>query len=128
MAELLQERVEVNDVPNAADLVRIVQDTPSHDRDVRIEDVSFRYADGGGGVSHLSLRIPPGGSVALVGPSGSGKSTCTRLLCRLFDAQGGAIRICGWDVRDVTQHSLRTVVSCVTQDTGVEPSTIDRPP
>jgi len=53
--------------------------------------------------------------VALVGPSGSGKSTSTRLLCRLFEAQAGAVRICGRDVRDVTQQSLRSVISCVSQ-------------
>ena len=68
-------------------------------------------------MSRLSLRISPSGSVALVGPSGSGKSTCARLLCRLFDPAAGAVLVCGWDVRAVSQHSLRSCISCVTQDT-----------
>ena len=127
-AELLHVPIEVTDAPDAADLASIIAQTPSDHRDVRFSSVSFRYdsypASGsgaglaaGGGVSHLSFRIPPGGSVALVGPSGGGKSTCTRLLCRLFDPTGGAVLVCGVDVRSVSQESLRTCISCVTQDT-----------
>jgi ABC-type multidrug transport system fused ATPase/permease subunit len=119
-----------------------VRDAPPHQRDVVFDSVSFIYprsadsstpagdGDGGGGggggggdgggdgvsgVSNLSLRIAPGGSVALIGPSGGGKSTCARLLCRLFDVSGGAVRVCGWDVRAVAVASLRSVVACVTQ-------------
>ena len=78
--------------------------------------VSFSYAAAGGaahgvGVRGLSLRIPPGGRLGLVGPSGSGKSTVTRLLTRLFEAERGSVRVCGCDVRHVTQRSLRTVTS-----------------
>eukprot|EP00966_Prymnesium_polylepis_P085552 1980598-Prymnesium_polylepis.1 len=117
MADLFRTPVEVQDKPNAADLRTLVAAHPPAARDVVFDACSFRYAPGGAGVDRLSLRIPAGGSVALVGPSGSGKSTSTRLLCRLFEAQGGAVRVCGTDVRDVTQHSLRTIVSCVSQDT-----------
>ncbi len=118
--ELLRIPLDVTDPPGAVDLVKVVRQAVPEGRDVRFNDVSFRYdggIGGGGGISHLSLHIPAGGSVALVGASGSGKSTCTRLLCRLFDVQHGAISVCGLDVRAVTQRSLRTVVSCVSQDT-----------
>ena len=125
-AELLHTPVEIVDAPDAVDLVAIVRRSDRAQLDVRFDDVSFRYSNLAGtaatlgysaGVERLSLRIPPGGSVALVGPSGSGKTTCTRLLCRLFDTVGGSIRVCGWDVRTVTQRSLRSVISCVSQDT-----------
>ena len=120
MAALLHVPLEVIDRPTAADLTVIVREAPAEMRDVRFREVGFSYAaggvgNGGPGVRNLSFRIPPGGSVALVGPSGSGKSTCTRLLCRLLEVQAGSVEVCGWDVRDLTQHSLRTCVSCVSQ-------------
>jgi len=64
----------------------------------------------------FSLRVAPGEQVALVGPSGSGKSTFVKLLQRLYDVQGGSIRIDGQDVRDVAQSSLRAAVALVPQD------------
>ena len=115
MAELLRVPIEVRDRAGAADLRQRVAHVPAARRDVAFERVSFRYSVGGPGVSELSLRIQPSGAVALVGPSGSGKSTSTRLLCRLLDVQRGAVRVCGFDVRDVTQHSLRSLVSTVSQ-------------
>ena len=116
MAELLETPVEVVDVPGAADLRAVASACPREQRDVVFEAVSFRYAGPSSpGVSSLSLRIRPGGSVALVGPSGSGKSTSTRLLCRLLEAHAGRVLVSGVDVRSVTQHSLRSVVSCVSQ-------------
>lgn len=118
MAELLETAVEVVDVPGAADLRAVASTCPREQRDVVFEAVSFRYAGPSSpGVSSLSLRIRPGGSVALVGPSGSGKSTSTRLLCRLLEVHAGRVLVSGVDVRSVTQHSLRSVVSCVSQDT-----------
>lgn len=118
MAELLAVPAEVEDLPGAADLRAVVAACPPEQRDVAFESVCFRYAGPDSpGVASLSLRIRPGGSVALVGPSGSGKSTSTRLLCRLLEAQAGRIAVCGRDVRSVTQHSLRSVVSCVSQET-----------
>jgi ATP-binding cassette subfamily B protein len=64
----------------------------------------------------VSFRAEPGQLVALVGPSGAGKTTISQLVTRMYDVKGGAIRIDGVDVRDVTLQSLRDTVGVVTQD------------
>ena len=64
----------------------------------------------------FSLTIAPGETVALVGPTGSGKTTFVKLVQRLYDVNGGAIRIDGQDVREVTQESLRASIAVVPQD------------
>ena len=69
MATLLHTPIEISDAPGAVDLVPIVRAAPAERRDVRFDSVDFRYAVDGAGVHALNLRIPPGGSVALVGPS-----------------------------------------------------------
>ena len=61
--------------------------------------------------------MPPGRSLAIVGPTGSGKSTIGRLLFRFYDIDGGALRIDGQDVREVTQQSLHDAIGVVPQDT-----------
>jgi ATP-binding cassette subfamily B protein len=67
-------------------------------------------------LSGLSLSIAPGETVALVGASGAGKSTTISLLPRLYDVTGGAVRVDGHDVRDLTLDSLRATVGIVSQD------------
>ena len=64
----------------------------------------------------ISFVAEPGQMVALVGPSGAGKTTITHLVARLYDVTGGAVRVGGHDVRDVTLQSLEDVVGYVTQD------------
>ena len=70
-----------------------------------------------GGVSELSFSCARGESIALVGASGSGKSTATRLLIRVVEIDGGAIRVAGVDVRRIRQSCLRRFVGCVAQET-----------
>ena len=58
----------------------------------------------------MSFEVPAGRTLAIVGPSGAGKSTVSRLLFRFYEADGGAVRIDGQDVREVTQASLRAAI------------------
>src|SRR5699024_189000 len=82
-----------------------------------LEDVTVLDSRGGDEVIHdLSLTIPAGHTVALVGSSGAGKSTIASLLPRLYDVTGGSIRIGGVDVRDLSFSDLREAVGVVTQD------------
>ena len=64
----------------------------------------------------VSLSIEPGQMIALVGPSGAGKTTLASLIPRLYDVTSGAVKIDGWDVRDLTQRSLREAIGVVAQD------------
>ena len=72
----------------------------------------------------ISFRIAPGQLVALVGPSGAGKTTITHLVPRLYDAQSGAVRISGMDVRDLQLNSLNQRIGVVTQDAHLFHDTI----
>ena len=77
------------------------------------------------GVLHqVSFRAPSGQLTALVGPSGAGKTTITALAARLYDPDEGAVRIAGYDIRDVTLESLHDVVGVVTQDAHLFHDTI----
>lgn len=82
-----------------------------------LEEVATLDTRNGGKVLHgITFRAEPGHTVALVGSSGAGKSTIAQLLPRLYDADGGAVRVGGVDVRDLTTASLRATVGMVTQD------------
>ncbi|MEN8654801.1 ABC transporter ATP-binding protein [Streptomyces sp. 21So2-11] len=82
-----------------------------------LEDVATLDARGGTEVLHgVSFRAEPGKMVALVGSSGAGKSTIAQLLPRLYDADAGAVRLNGVDVRDLTADSIRETLGMVTQD------------
>ncbi|WP_439138990.1 ABCB family ABC transporter ATP-binding protein/permease [Roseicyclus sp.] len=91
---------------------------------VVFEDVRFAYDPSRPILKGLSFTLEPGGTVALVGPSGSGKSTIGRLLFRFYDVTGGAIRIDGQDLRDVTQASVHDQIGVVPQDTVLFNDTI----
>ena len=85
--------------------------------EIVFDKVRFGYANQGDDIyEDVSLTIAPGETVALVGPTGSGKSTFVRLIQRLYDVDGGAIRIDGQDVRAVEQSSLRACIAVVPQD------------
>jgi ATP-binding cassette subfamily B protein len=110
MFGLLDRRREVADAPGAAEL-QVAGGS------VRFDDVRFAYDPVRPILHGVSFEIPAGKKVAVVGPSGSGKSTLARLLYRFYDVDGGAIRIDGQDIRQVTQGSLRRAIGIVPQDT-----------
>ena len=84
---------------------------------IAFDRVSFGYKNAAERLyNDFSLEIAPGETVALVGPTGAGKTTFVKLVQRLYDIDGGAIRIDGQDVRDVTQASLRQSIALVPQD------------
>jgi subfamily B ATP-binding cassette protein MsbA len=83
---------------------------------IRYENISFRYGELPV-LTDVSLEIPAGRVVALVGQSGSGKTTMVNLLPRLWDVQEGSVTVDGHDIRDVTLRSLRDQIAIVTQET-----------
>ncbi|MCE0757615.1 ABC transporter ATP-binding protein/permease [Marinobacter sp. G11] len=83
---------------------------------VSFNQVSFRYAGSGAGIQDITLNVPAGNTLALVGATGSGKSTLIKLLLRFYDPSHGDIRIDGQPIRDVSLKSLRDAIGLVSQD------------
>ena len=83
---------------------------------IALEDVSFGYAADAPVLHDISLEIPPGESLAVVGPTGAGKSTIAKLIVRFYDPQSGCVRIDGQDVRNVSLESLRRQLGVVPQE------------
>jgi ATP-binding cassette subfamily B protein len=92
--------------------------------EVSFEDVRFGYLSSQPVLDHFDLHIAAGETVALVGSSGSGKSTVALLLPRFYDAQGGAVRVDGSDVRDVTLASLRRQIGVVFEESFLFSETV----
>lgn len=86
---------------------------------VEFEDVHFGYGPEAVVFNGLNLHIKPGEKIGLVGPSGSGKSTLVGLLMRLYEIQGGQIRVGGHDVQKVDVESLRGCMAFIPQDTSL---------
>jgi subfamily B ATP-binding cassette protein MsbA len=84
--------------------------------EIEFSNVSFAYEPENPVLKGVSLPVPPGRTVALVGPSGSGKSTLVNLTLRFFDPDRGAVLIDGQDIKQVTIESLRDTIALVTQD------------
>ena len=91
---------------------------------VDLDDVSFGYVPGRPVLRGLSLHVDVGETVALVGTSGSGKSTIAQLLPRFYDVAGGALRVGGHDVRDLTLDSLRASIGLVGEDSFLFSDTV----
>jgi subfamily B ATP-binding cassette protein MsbA len=93
--------------------------------DVQFDNVSFSYERGkGAALNDVTLQVPAGQQVAIVGRSGSGKSTLVSLLPRFHDVNHGALRIDGRDVREYTLHSLREQIAAVSQEVVLFDDTI----
>ncbi len=117
MFDLLEQPAEVKDKPGAPDL------NVSGGR-VELDGIVFGYDEARPILKGVSVDVSAGQTVAIVGPSGSGKSTIGRLLFRFYDVGGGALRIDGQDVRDITQESLHAAIGVVPQDTVLFNDTI----
>ena len=117
MFDLLDQPPDVRDAPGAQELA---VGTGA----VVFEGVRFGYDAARPILKGIDLHVKGGETVAIVGPSGSGKSTIGRLLFRFYDVTGGAIRIDGQDLRDVTQSSLHAAIGVVPQDTVLFNDTI----
>ena len=81
-----------------------------------IDDVDFAYSDGREIVKGLTLDIPPGDTVAIVGATGAGKSTVIKLLLRFYDVTAGQVLLDGYDLRDLRQQDIRNAIGFVSQD------------
>ncbi|MEM9852737.1 MAG: ABC transporter ATP-binding protein/permease, partial [Pseudomonadota bacterium] len=117
MFDLLEQPQEVTDKPGSPDIAVA-------GGEVVFDDVVFGYEDARPILKGVSIAVPAGQTVAIVGPSGSGKSTIGRLLFRFYDVASGSLKIDGQDVRDVTQDSLHASIGVVPQDTVLFNDTI----
>ena len=118
--ELLDEEPDLRDRPGAVDLPRVRGE-------IEFDDVTFSYGlkeDEAPALDAVSLHVPPGQTVALVGATGAGKSTLAKLVARFYDPQHGSVLIDGHDLRDVTEHSLRSQLGIVPQESFLFSGTI----
>ncbi len=106
--ELLDTPVDVAERPGAVDL----PDTG----DVEVDGVSFAYSDGPDVLQDVTLRVPTGMRLALVGPTGAGKSTLAKLVARLYDPTEGSVRFGGVDLQNATLDSLRGRIVVIPQE------------
>lgn len=119
---LIEEKPDAREVPEGPvavefDDVRFAYPAADQVSLASLEEVAVLDSRGGTDVLHgVSFRAEPGQTVALVGSSGAGKSTIAQLLPRLYDVDGGAVRVGDVDVRDLTAGSLRATLGMVTQD------------
>jgi ABC-type multidrug transport system fused ATPase/permease subunit len=115
--ELLDEEPDVADKPDAAELPRVRGE-------IRFEDVTFSYGGDALALDRVSLDVPPGQTLALVGATGAGKSTLAKLVARFYDPDDGRVLIDGHDLRDVTEKSLRSQLGIVPQESFLFSGTI----
>ncbi|MBQ2693923.1 MAG: ABC transporter ATP-binding protein [Clostridia bacterium] len=117
-ADIMDEEPDITDSPDAVDITDVKGD-------IQFKDVSFSYVKGEKVIlNHLTLHIPSGSNVALVGPSGGGKTTLCNLIPRFYEAESGEILLDGKNIKDITLHSLRSNIGVVAQDVYLFSGTI----
>jgi ABC-type multidrug transport system fused ATPase/permease subunit len=115
--ELLDEKPDIADARHALELPRVRGE-------IRFDDVTFSYGGEAPALDHVSLDVPPGQTLALVGATGAGKSTLAKLVARFYDPDDGRVLIDEHDLRDVTEHSLRSQLGIVPQESFLFSGTI----
>jgi ATP-binding cassette subfamily B protein len=106
---ILDTAPEIQDRPGAVEL-------PPIEGHVHFDNVTFAYEGDDYVLRDVNLEVQPGQTIALVGHTGAGKTSMINLLCRFYDVSGGRILIDGYDIRDVTQKSLRSQIGLVLQE------------
>ena len=106
---LLDEEPELRDAEDAVEL-------PKLRGEIRFEDVDFSYGGESMAIEGVTLDVPPGQTLALVGATGAGKSTLAKLVARFYDPTSGRVLIDGHDLRSVTEQSLRSQLGIVPQE------------
>jgi ATP-binding cassette subfamily B protein len=107
--QVMDEPEEIADRPDAADL-------PEGAGEIRFEDVRFEYLEGRPVLDGVTLDVPAGRTIALIGQTGAGKTTLTSLVPRFYDVTAGRVLVDGVDVRDLRLASLRHSVGVISQD------------
>jgi ABC-type multidrug transport system fused ATPase/permease subunit len=115
--ELLDEKPDIADPSDPVELPRVRGE-------IRFDDVTFSYGGDAIALDHVSLVVPPGQTLALVGATGAGKSTLAKLVARFYDPDEGRVLIDGHDLRDVTERSLRSQLGIVPQESFLFSGTI----
>jgi ABC-type multidrug transport system fused ATPase/permease subunit len=115
--ELLDEEPDLVDAPDATDLPRLRGE-------IVLDGVTFAYGEGAPALDDVTLRVPPGQTVALVGATGAGKSTMAKLVARFYDPTRGRVLVDGHDLRGVRAHSLRSQMGIVPQEAFLFSGTI----
>lgn len=115
--QLMDEAVDPPDAPDA----KVLSDVKGK---ITLDDVSFSYDKSKKLIENLSFTAQPGQRIAIVGPTGCGKTTLINLLMRFYDVDGGAIRVDGTELREMTRASLRANYGMVLQETWLRSGTI----
>lgn len=95
-----------------------------HQQGISFEDINFSYQKGYPIINGVSIDIPPGKNIAIVGPTGSGKSTITKLLLKFYEADSGTILLGGQNIKECDPHDIRSQIGLVSQDVYLFPGTV----
>jgi ATP-binding cassette subfamily B protein len=107
--EVIDAKIEVVDIPGAVEL-------PTINGEINYDHVSFQYVEGREVIHDVNLHINPGETIAFVGTTGAGKSTMVALVDRFYDVTKGTLTIDGYDIKKISQESLRKQIGVVLQE------------